>query len=74
MLNIYSSYKCRTCKSGFILLTEDVDKMAKDRFLACPYCNSKRVEVENTADNLNECMRERSYIRHKGAIKQRRYE
>ena len=70
MLSIYTSYKCRTCKLEFILLSEDVDKMAKGRYLVCPYCNSKRVEVENAADSLKECMKERSYRKVHGVIKQ----
>lgn len=70
MLSIYTSYKCRTCKKEFVLLSEDVDKMAKDRYLACPYCNSKRVEKENATDSLKECMQERSYRKVHGVIKQ----
>jgi hypothetical protein len=70
MLNIYTSYKCRTCKLEFILLTEDVDKMANGRYLVCPYCNSKRVDKENATDSLKECMKERSYRRVGGVIKQ----
>ncbi|MBX4259753.1 hypothetical protein KTC96_24825 (plasmid) [Clostridium estertheticum] len=72
MLGMYTSYKCKTCKLEFVLLSEDVTKMAKDRFLACPYCNSKRVIVENTNDSLKECMNEHSYKRKKGAITQTR--
>lgn len=71
MLNIYTSYKCKMCKLEFILLSEDVDKMAKGRYLACSYCSSKRVNKENAADSLRECMRERSYKRVKGAVRQR---
>lgn len=71
MLNIYTSYKCKMCKLEFILLFEDVDKMAKGRYLPCSYCSSKRVNKENAADCLRECMRERSYKRVKGAVRQR---
>jgi DNA-directed RNA polymerase subunit RPC12/RpoP len=71
MLNIYTSYKCRTCKLEFVLLSEDVDKMAKGRYLACPYCNSKRVTKENSTDDLREIMKERSYRRIGGAIRQK---
>ncbi|WP_097027135.1 hypothetical protein [Clostridium peptidivorans] len=59
------------CKLEFILLSEDVDKMAKGRYLSCPYCSSKRVNKENAVDSLRECMRERSYKRVKGAVRQR---
>lgn len=71
MLNIYTGYKCRACKLEFVLLSEDVDKMAKGRYLACPYCNSKRVSKENSTDDLRECMRERSYRRIGGALRQK---
>jgi DNA-directed RNA polymerase subunit RPC12/RpoP len=71
MLSIYTSYKCRTCNLEFILLSEDVAKLNKDRYLVCPYCSSKRIDREKTSDNLKECMKERSYIRHKGALRQR---
>jgi DNA-directed RNA polymerase subunit RPC12/RpoP len=70
MLSIYTSYKCRTCKLEFILLSEDVDKMAKGRYLVCPYCNSKRVDKENASNNLKECMSAHSYKREHGVIKQ----
>jgi DNA-directed RNA polymerase subunit RPC12/RpoP len=71
MLNIYTGYKCRTCKLEFVVLSEDVDKMAKDKYLACPYCNSKRISKENSTDDLRECMKERSYRRIGGAIRQK---
>ncbi|AKN32396.1 Zn-finger containing protein [Clostridium carboxidivorans P7] len=70
MLNIYTSYRCRTCKKEFVLLTDDVDNMANGRYLTCPYCNSKRVVKEKASDSLKECMQERSYRRVNGAIKQ----
>ena len=70
MLSIYTAYKCRTCQREFILLTEDVDSMNKDRYLACPYCNSKRLSKGKGTDNLNECMKERVYKRVNGALKQ----
>lgn len=71
MLNLYTSYRCRTCKLEFIALTEDIDKMAKDRYLACPYCSSKRLDKESAADSLKECMKERSYRRVNGALRQK---
>lgn len=45
--------------------------MAKGRYLVCPYCNSKRVSKENSTDDLRECMKERSYRRIGGAIRQK---
>jgi len=72
MLGIYTSYKCTSCKNEFVLLSEDIRKMTKDRYLVCPYCNSKRVVVGKVTDSLRECMQESSYRRYKGAITQRR--
>lgn len=66
MLSIYTSYKCRTCKKELVLLSEDVDKMGKNRYLVCPFCNSKRVDKENATDSL----KERSYRKVHGVIKQ----
>lgn len=71
MLSIYTSYKCKTCRKEFVLLTEDITQMKEDRYLVCPYCSSRRVSKENTADSLKECMKERSYVRKKGALRQR---
>ncbi|AGK97394.1 hypothetical protein [Clostridium pasteurianum] len=71
MQSIYTAFKCRTCKLEFILLSEDIDKMSKDRYIACPYCNSKRVNKEQEADDLREVMRERSYRRIGGALRQK---
>lgn len=70
MLNIHTSYKCKTCKKEFVLLTEDLEKIASGRYLICPFCNSKRVSRENAADRLREVMKERSYRRVGGVIKQ----
>lgn len=70
MLNIYTVYKCRTCNKEFILLTEDVDSMPKDRYLSCPYCNSKRLSKGKSTNDLNECMKEHCYRRVGRALRQ----
>ena len=72
MPGIYTSYKCKTCSKEFVLLSEDIDSMTSDSYLACPYCNSKRVLVENAADSVKECMKEHSYVRSNRVIRQRR--
>ena len=72
MLSIYTSYKCKTCSKEFVLLSEDVIAMAKDRYLGCPYCNSKKVSADKVADSLKECMNERSYRRINSRIQQTR--
>lgn len=70
MLSIYTSYKCKSCELEFVLLTEDILKMASGRYLVCPYCNSKRVTVGNATNSLKECMKESSYKRVHGAVRQ----
>ncbi|WP_096636414.1 hypothetical protein [Clostridium cochlearium] len=70
-MNIYVSYECKACKNEFILLTDQlVRQKEKGRYIVCPFCNSKRVNKENTADNLKECMKHRSYKRVNGALRQ----
>ena len=72
MLSIYSAFRCRTCKKEFVILSEDVDSMGKDRYLACPYCSSRRLSKQRMTDSLRECMKERSYKRNMhGALEQR---
>ncbi|WP_049041800.1 hypothetical protein [Clostridium sporogenes] len=69
MLSIYSSFLCKSCKNEFILLTEELQNTRG--YLVCPYCSSRKIKKESVADNLKECMNERSYIRIKGALRQR---
>lgn len=71
MQSIYTAYVCRTCRKDFILLTEDIEQMAEGRYIACPFCNSKRISKGKTVDDLRECMKERSYKRVKGALRQK---
>ena len=69
MLSIYTSYKCNNCSREFVLLSQELEK--QKGYLVCPYCSSKRVKKETISDNLKECMKERSYKRVKGALRQR---
>ncbi|MCW6085532.1 MULTISPECIES: hypothetical protein [Clostridium] len=69
MLSIYSSFLCKSCKNEFVLLTEELENTRG--YLVCPYCSSRKIKKENVADNLKECMSERSYRRIKGALRQR---
>lgn len=69
MLSIYSSFLCKSCKNEFVLLTEELENTKG--YLVCPYCSSRKIKKENIADNLKECMNERSYIRINGALRQR---
>ena len=74
MLSMYTSYKCIACRFEFVLLTEEVAKMSMDRYLVCPYCNSKKVIIENTNDSLKKCMGHDTYKRINGAVRQVRNE
>lgn len=74
MQSIYSAYECKTCKKEFVLLSEDVEQLAVGRYIACPYCNSKHVKKQKITDNLKECMKERSYKKVHGAVRQVNYE
>ncbi|MBO0573427.1 hypothetical protein EXQ42_00160 [Clostridium botulinum] len=69
MLNIYSSFLCKSCKKEFVLLSEELE--SANGYLVCPYYSSRKVKKEDIADNLKECMNERSYIRIKGVLRQR---
>ncbi|MHB9946926.1 hypothetical protein CF095_16320 [Clostridium botulinum] len=69
MLSIYTSYVCHSCKKEFVLLTGELENTKG--YLLCPYCSSRKVKKECIADNLKECMRERSYKRIKGALRQK---
>lgn len=72
MLEIYSSYRCKTCKHEFVLLSEqEQEQLKNNRYLVCPYCSSQKVIKQNKSDSLKECMNSRSYKREKGAIRQR---
>jgi len=70
MPSIYTSYTCARCKKQLVLLTEEVENMSKDKFLACPYCGCKHIKKQNENDSLKECMKENSYRRVHGSLKQ----
>ncbi|NFC29221.1 hypothetical protein EXM98_04750 [Clostridium botulinum] len=69
MLSIYTSYVCCSCRNEFVLLSEELENTKG--YLVCPYCSSRKIKKENVADNLKECMNERSYIRINGALRQK---
>ncbi|MCR3758723.1 hypothetical protein [Clostridium felsineum] len=70
MYEIYTTYKCKVCKKEFVLLTEDIENMLKDRKLSCPYCLSKKILKRKPTSDLRECMEQRVYKRVKGALRQ----
>lgn len=70
MLSMYTSYSCAICKKQLVLITEEVINMSKDKYLACPYCNSKHIKKQSTSDSLRECMQGSSYKRINGSMRQ----
>ncbi|MBY6900399.1 hypothetical protein FDB72_17475 [Clostridium botulinum] len=69
MLSIYTSYVCCSCRKEFVLLSQELESLKG--YLVCPYCSSRKIKKQKIADNLKECMQERSYIRVNGALRQR---
>lgn len=69
MLSPYTAYICNKCKKEFVLLTEEVE--SNRGYLVCPYCSSKHIKKQKIGDSLKECMKERAYVRVKGAIRQK---
>lgn len=72
-MKIYTSYLCtiKSCSKEFVLLTEDVEATkVRGRYIACPYCSSKKVKKIKETDSLKECMGHAVYKREKGAMKQ----
>ncbi|MGK0468182.1 hypothetical protein [Clostridium sp.] len=70
MVSIYTSYVCPGCKKQLVLLTEEVDNMCKDKYLACPYCGCRHIKKQSAGDNLKECMKESAYKRVHGSLRQ----
>ena len=61
---IYTSYKCKSCCKETILLTEEVEKtLSSGRYITCAHCNSKKLKIEKTTDDLREVTKERQYKR-----------
>ena len=72
MLSMYTSYKCKSCGKQLVLISEEVESMCKDRYLACSYCGSRRIDKQKASDSLKECMSEHSYRRCNGRVQQTR--
>ena len=70
MLSIYTSYGCPVCKMQLVLLTEEVNNMSKDKYLACPYCGCRHIKKQSANDSLKECMSHSAYQRVKRAVRQ----
>ena len=71
MESIYVIIKCKRCGRTTILLQYEVEESKKEnKYLACAHCGSKHFKEEKATDNLKECMKEHSYKRVKGALRQ----
>lgn len=67
----YIIYKCLTCGKTFILLAEEVKfNENKGYYISCPFKGHKNIVVAGAYDSIKECMKERSYKRDRGKIKQ----
>ena len=71
MGSVYTSYKCKRCKKETILITEEIKESIKEgRYITCAHCGNKKVVKEKVTDNLKDIMKERSYKRVNGALRQ----
>lgn len=67
---MYMAYQCRQCGTVFIIPTEYIERMEKQkRYIACNF-GHRNIEKLDKYDNLKECMQERSYKRENRRIKQ----
>lgn len=67
---MYQAFKCKKCTKEFIALTEYIN--SNTGYMACPYCGCRNIKHAGKFTDLNECMDHSSYVREKGAIKQKR--
>lgn len=63
----YKILICKKCRKTTIVLSAEVNK---ERYLVCSHCSSKNLREENETDNFKECMKEHSYKRDHGSIRQ----
>jgi len=70
MPSMYTSYGCIGCKRQLVLITEEVESMSKDKYLACPYCGCRHIKKQSANDSLKECMKESAYRRVHGSLRQ----
>lgn len=74
MKSIYTAMKCKKCKREFILITGELMAAIKsNRYIACPYCNSKNINLSKETDDLRQCMQEDVFKRKHGALRQVRH-
>lgn len=68
---MYIAYRCKRCGVVFIIPTEDVKRMEKQkRYITCPF-GHKEISILNKYDDLIKCMEDQHiYKRERGAIKQ----
>ena len=55
---MYRPYLCKTCRSDFILMEDDIKRAKK---IKCPYCQSTHVREEGKYEDLRRVMKEMSF-------------
>lgn len=71
MENIYSNYKCKSCKKEFVILTAEAgDTLRQGKYLSCPHCGSRNIIKTNSTDNFKECMSHTAYKKERGSFRQ----
>lgn len=71
MENIYVILICKKCRKSNILLENEVEDTKRDnKYLACAHCGGKKFVREKATNNIRDCMKERSYKRSGGALRQ----
>ena len=63
----YTSFKCLNCGNTTIVITDEIES---GRYLVCSHCSSKKNKSAKETDDLRDCMKESSYKRDHGAIRQ----
>ena len=63
----YKILICKKCRKTTIVLSAEVDS---ERYLVCSHCSSKNLRGEGSTDNFKEGMKEHSYKRDHGSIRQ----
>ena len=52
---MYRPYLCKTCRSDFILMEDDIKRAKK---IKCPYCQSAHIREEGKYEDLRRIIKE----------------
>lgn len=68
---MYQAFKCKKCGTEMIIPTYQLKNMEeKGRYIACPF-GHQHLEKLDRYDSLKECMKQDSYSKENGKVKQR---